>query len=368
MRIRLFLLGLGLFVLSGCVTRDETAQTPGDSANGIRLPQVVMDEPLALPEPFGGEVVLHSDKPVLYRGEADAWDSSLIIPDAVVFSQGLYHMFYTGFKIALAGREISGGTGYAISTNGYDWYRFSDAPLFTWDETIGPGLFLRASSVLIDEDGTWTLYLASRSFEVGEAPSIFRATASSPNGPWVFDDVPLLEAGSSGMWDSSGVDAPVVIKDEGRFLMYYNNVHDTPRGFSAIGVATSNDGVSWEKYNDPTTDERFEESDPVFRLPEGSLSSEFMWASSVWKSTAGLSMIYTSGSSAHNNFSYATSEDGITWVASAENPVLGDEDIPSLEVITSPKILYSDDKYYIFFRGAPNRNAAGSDIYLAVAE
>ena len=183
----------------------------------------------------------------------------------------------------------SGGIGYAISTNAIDWYRVADAPLFTWEETVGADLWLRVSSVLIDEDGIWTLYLTSAPRGISEeVPTILRATASSPNGPWEFDEIPLLEAGGSGAWDHYGVQIPTVIKLEDGYRMYYLNQRlDNRRGLSGIGMATSADGLSWTKYNDPNTDDEFEESDVIFTLGEGSMGFQEIQSFSVWQDETG---------------------------------------------------------------------------------
>lgn len=151
--------------------------------------------------------------------------------------------------------------------------------------------------------------------------------------------------------------------------MYYTNVrYDLRHGFSGIGLATSDDGLFWEKYNDPATEEKFEESDPVFHLPEDSPSSEIIAAASVWQDALGLNMIYLAGPARDNQFHYATSTDGITWMPAEENPLLTDEDIPYLESAGSPRLFQHDGKYFFYFYGSGNSGAPEGDIYLALEE
>ena len=264
----------------------------------------------------------------------------------------------------------SGGIGYAVSTNATDWYRVADAPLFTWDETIEEDLWLRVSDVLVTDDGMWTLYLASVSPDVSEeVPTIWRATAFSPNGPWEFDEIPLLEVGDTGAWDHFGVQDPTVLKVADGYLMYYLNQRlDNRRGFSGIGMATSTDGLSWTKYNDPNTDEEFQESDAIFTLGERSMGFQEIQSFRVWQDEAGFGMLYLSGSTSTNNWNYATSPDGMTWIPFDKNPILTADDIPFLSFTFAPKMLYLDGKYLFYFYGTVDRNSPGGDIYLATSE
>ncbi len=358
---------LALFV-TGCASASADALPSGEGIEELTVPQVEVPGESELPKPFQGKIIVYGEKPVLYRGNADSWDSSLVNLGAIIYQDGLYHMFYNGIKIE--GSSGNGGIGYAISTNGYDWYRVANEPLLTWDETVGAELWVRASSVFVDESGIWTLYLSSyRRTLTEESPAIYRATASAPNGPWVFDSVPLLEAGSSGTWDDVGVGNPVVLPYNGNYLMYYNNVrYDSQRGFSGIGLATSEDGLVWEKHNDPATDDKFEESDPVFRLPEDSQPSILISAASVWQDTLGLNMIYNAGPARSNKFYYATSPDGIVWTPTEENPLLSEEDISYLEYISAPRLFHHDGKFFIYFYGSSNSGVPQGDIYLAVEE
>ena len=62
--------------------------------------------------------------------------------------------------------------------------------------------------------------------------------------------------------------------------MWYNKFNDS---FEVFGYATSEDGISWEKYNDPTTTEPpFSESDPVLNPgPSGSWDELALFGPSV---------------------------------------------------------------------------------------
>ena len=357
-----------IFLLSACTAKPVETYIPSENINEIVIPQAAADVDISLPQPFSGAVSLVGDKPILYTGKDESWDSSLVFPGAVIYHGGLYHFFYNGLIINQ--RLEGGGIGYAISTNGYDWYRVADAPLFTWDETIGEDKWLHVSSVLVDEDGIWTLYLASVSLGISEeTPAIWRATASSPTGPWEFDEIPLLEAGGAGAWDHYGVLRPVVLKNDEGYLMYYLNQRlDNRRGLSGIGMATSADGLSWTKYNDPTTDGEFEESDVVFTLGEGSMGFQEIQSFHIWRDEEGFAMLYFSGGRSTNNWNYATSPDGLMWTYFEDNPILTSDEIPFLNYTASPEMLYVDGKYLFYFYGTADRNRPTGKIYMAVSE
>ncbi|MBT3323365.1 MAG: hypothetical protein HN392_13855 [Anaerolineae bacterium] len=334
----------------------------------ITIPQTDDEDASILPPPFSEEVVLLGDKPILHRGQEDSWDSSLIIPGVVVKHGSLFHLFYTGMKIT---RQLdSGGIGYAISTNGYDWHRVADAPLLTWEETVGTDLWIRVSDVYIDESGEWTLYFSSNSRAISEeASAIWRATASTPTGPWEFDDIPLLEAGSLGAWDQFGVIEPVVLEMKDSYRMYYlNQRRDNRNGLSAIGMATSTDRISWTKYNDPTTEQEFTESDFVKTLGEGTVGFQEIQAFDLWQDDTGYGMLFFYGGRSTNTMSYANSSDGIVWTDSENNPLLTADNISFLGVLSAPRMIYLDNKYHFYFYGSADQNRPSGEIYMVVEE
>ncbi|MBT3337903.1 MAG: hypothetical protein HN855_07130 [Anaerolineae bacterium] len=362
-----WLLCLSLLLLAGCAQKQEVAFVPSENLDEMVIPQIDVGVETQLPVPFDGTFSIYGDTPVLYSGLDDAWDSSLVFPGAVIYRDGLYHMFYNGltFTRGLDG----GGIGYAISTNGFDWFRVADAPLFTWDETIGEASWLRASSALIEEDGTWVLYLSSASRGVIEdLPMIWRATAPAPNGPWTFDDTPLLEPGETGAWDDYGVEDPIVLKTGSGYFMYYLNARfDNQRGITAVGLATSNDGLFWTKYNDPNTDERYSVSDPVF-LYNGEISGyDSIQTHFVWQDQSGFAMLYGVGRNTLENLNYATSADGTTWTIPAAEPVFTIDDVDFLSTLSAPKVFINKEEYFIYFYGSADNNRPIGNIYLASA-
>jgi predicted GH43/DUF377 family glycosyl hydrolase len=148
--------------------------------------------------------------------------------------------------------------------------------------------------------------------EDGSGPAIFEAT-SSDGKTWVRANGgnPVL-TGSAGAFDAHGVFAPEVVYDPMNALapykMWYAGRGDV---FGAIGYATSTDGVTWTKYNDPATPAT---TDPV--LDHGRAGSPDSFAASdpsVLFDGTGWKMWYTADDSNTKEIAYATSSDGIVW-------------------------------------------------------
>ena len=361
-----FLLSMLVLFLAGCTTTSNSPTTfvASENLDEMVIPMLEV-APSELPPRLSGKLTVYGETPIFEEGSADSWDKSLVFPGAVFFHGGLYHMFYNGLTIE---RGISGGgIGYAISADGVAWYRMADEPLFDFDETIGEDDWLQVNTALIEEDGRWVLYMTSQARGITEAlPTIYRATAPAPNGPWTFDDIPMLEPGETGEWDAYGVNTPTVVKTEKGYLMYYlNSRFDNRRGISAIGMATSADGIVWKKYNDPVTEERFSASDPVFIYEsEGEFANFYSIQDySVWQDTTGFSMLYSIGRNNGGDIQYMTSEDGLVWEPTpADEVVLALDDVAFLDYAMAYKVLYVNQEYSLYFYGGLS---GFGDIYLA---
>jgi predicted GH43/DUF377 family glycosyl hydrolase len=120
------------------------------------------------------------------------------------------------------------------------------------------------------------------------------------------DTDPVLKPSTEG-WDQYGLGWPSVVKEGGEYRMYYGA--RTRSGY-AIGLATSTDGISWTKYNDPvTSDELYAESDPVL-VADTDWEFTTVDRPRVVKSPDGWVMIYQAGTIEKRGL--AISDDGIS--------------------------------------------------------
>ena len=348
------------FILMACAApAAETSPTEGAAplATVIAIPPTETAEPQTFFKVFG-------DAPIVSKGEAGTWDDRYTDPGAVVFHDGIFHMFRNGFR----GFPAESQVGYVTSVDGYTWEKQGSDPVFLTKDVPYAQVAMFVSSALVEDDGTWVLYfytLDSVNFPFSGV--IGRATAASPNGPWIPDAEPVLMPGSAREWDSRNVAAPHVIKTADGYVMYYSGTDST--GKVQVGMAASSDGVQWAKYNDPATTEiQYQESDPVLLLGEkSSWESDQVHQARVFPDGDGWVMIYrgSNKNQASMGLGIATSRDGIHWVKSALNPVLLPTEIKGAYQFWFHNALFVNGTYFVFIEGDINQR---TQIYLATRE
>lgn len=316
----------------------------------------------------GGLFEAVSRQPVITNGEQPDWDWQYTDPGGAVFHDGSIHVFQNGF----VGWPAPVGVGYWRSDDlGETWMEVSDDPVFDGSDLDYVGIAALASSVIVEDDGTWVLYFYTwdRAKWPDGPGKIGRATAPSPEGPWTADPEPVLLPGSDGEWDELAVRSASVIKDDDGYRMWFAGTTVTE---SQIGLAFSSDGITWEKYDDPsTTDAPFAESDPVLR-PSGAGDGNVwdkrnVYIPNVVQTPDGLVMLYTSSPSVDDpqnhsrKIGFAVSEDGFEWdkaLGAAINPGV----FNGLQFFYS-ELVYVDGAYLILVEVAPGNNE--TEVYAA---
>lgn len=311
----------------------------------------------------------YEGNPVLQRSNNPEWDNQFIDPGGMVYHEGMFHMFFNGIN----GFPAPVGVGYATSPDGYHWTRQTNEPVLSANalkETNFTGSNLFVTSALVEPDGVWVLYFYTLGAGGFMGPGeIGRATAPAPAGPWTLDPDPVLKPGPSGSWDEVQVSGPSVLKTEDGYLMYYDAFGNN--NTSMIGMATSSDGVQWNKYNDPaSSDPAFAESDPVLRVSAEGWDSKRVIDPNVVKTPNGFEMIYlaTSGNRKFGpgeySFGAATSPDGIEWTKSNLNPVLSNKDHSQWSQAFLATLLYVDETHFLYFDFV-TPTTGGTNVYLA---
>jgi sucrose-6-phosphate hydrolase SacC (GH32 family) len=306
---------------------------------------------------------LYSDEPIVSHGESADWDGQYTDPGAVLYHDGLFHMFRNGFR----GWPASVQWGYLTSEDGLNWTEVSPDPVMTTDQVPYAKVAALASSALVEDDGTWVMYFYTwDSTSSTTAPgAIGRATAPTPNGPWKPDSEPVLLPGSEGAWDDLRATAPHVVHDDEGYRMYYDGVSKTPQT-SRIGMATSPDGITWTKYDDPeTTDTLFAVSDPVLWL-EADSNREFIHQPLVQRTPDGWVMVYRHfRGRGRNLLYYTTSEDGIHWELSSAPPIWENDTITRSVGFWYTALVHHQDTYYLYVEGG---RGSHTDIYVSTHE
>lgn len=270
-------------------------------------------------------------------------------PGAVLFHDGTFYMFRNDFNGWPAAVDIYLDT----SEDGLTWTAVGDEPLLRTADAPFDVTAVLASSAVVMDDGTWVLYLYTfPDATFGAGGSIMRATADAPDGVWTFETEPVLSPGAEGIWDSVRVSAPSVIETDDGYTMFYEGIGAGVRANTAIGFATSTDGITWAKYDDPaTTDAVFGESDPVFTNEDVPWEADAAHQPRVVLTPDGIVMMYRTfvGQQQEQIIGIAISDDGLNWRAASDEPPLRALDRAVLSQIWYTAFAYADGAYYGYF-------------------
>jgi hypothetical protein len=159
-------------------------------------------------------------------------------------------------------------------------------------------------------------------------------------GEWTLLRDPLvLERGRLGTWDDFSVASPIVIKDDGRYRMWYRGCRMALREHAcAIGHATSANGVVWKKSAEPV----FVPGDPALRdnLEEIAVVKAggryFLWYSAMANPFSGRRRA---------TLHLATSPDGLVW--SDEGQVF--EGKPAVTMIIQHSVFYDGQRFHLWY-------------------
>lgn len=365
MRRILFLVFI-LLLLSACavpltpvptIIPTEIPITPTSQATST--PQIT-----ATPVPF---FTVYGDEPIVSKGQPGTWDDRFTDPGAVIYQDGMFHMFRNGFR----GFPAESQVGYVTSLDGYTWTKQGDDPIIETKDVPYAKIAMYASSVLW-EVGCWALFFYTWDSSSYPSSSVIGRITQCVAGPalteWLPDPEPILKPGADGEWDEKQVLAPDVLKTDNGYIMYYSGVGAS--GTQMIGMATSTNGVTWTKYNDPaTTDKPFAESDPVFQPAEkGTWDAAWVHQPRVFQTADGRVMIYRGVSDtrgANMKLGLATSKDGIHWERYAGNPIFKPSDIKGAHQFWFTNAVLKDDVIYLFVEGDISQT---TQIYLATHE
>ncbi len=329
-----------LFVLVACAGSATPTRDEESSEESLAIEHKEADA-----QPLGGASVeanfsLVQDEPVLALGAVGEWDSGVLRFPYVLQYNDQFHMFYEARLPFDPNENLPVAIGYASSEDGIDWIKSDLNPILQGDGSGFDSASVSRPLVSVDENGIWLMYYAGE----GEANrvGIGLASASSPTGPWERADAPLIVDGPEGAWDDQMVLADQIIQSEEGYRMYYSG-REASGHPAMIGLAMSEDGLTWEKFNDPTNDDTsvlFTESDPV--LPNGrGWDSRATWTPSILEHENRWTMVYN----AFGSLGAAISDDGIIWEKYEGNPILRDSSL------FHPFLLTNDDgSYWVYFR------------------
>jgi len=276
----------------------------------------------------------YSGNPVMEIGSTNDWDGYYLWDLCVRDIDGEYCMWYEGVDSSNNNLERFG---FASSGDGITWTKYASNPLGVIGEAdssiSGPSIIFTGSE-----------YMLWYSIPDNATNNKIHYSNSSDGITWTKpQDDPVLTASQE--WENSKLGYCSVVSTDNGYLMYYDGNKDE---IPEIGLASSEDGISWTKFS----------GNPVLTLNEGEWPSAFMYTGDIIIKDDVLHMFYTGGNSLTTGIAkigHAVSLDGINWLQDPGNPILspgqGNHDAVHL---FNPTVCFEEDgTVKMWYGGAP---------------
>jgi len=172
--------------------------------------------------------------------DSSSWEKDVNRP-AVLYRDGQYHMWYTGQA------DEHSWIGYATSADGKTWNRQGAGPVISaelpWEKVA-----VMCPHVLYDEQAE--LYKMWYSGGEQYEPDAIGYATSADCIHWTkFAGNPVFANNPSSEWEQAKVTACQVFKRQNDYLMFYIGFKNID--YAQIGMARSKDGISgWERFRD----------------------------------------------------------------------------------------------------------------------
>ncbi len=190
---------------------------------------------------------IHWDLPcaVLTAIPESDWEGDEVNRPTIVRKNSIYHMWYTGQMFGRENQKSRSCIGYAISTDGINWERYGK-PVLTPDKPWERYCVMCPYVLWNEKLGKFQMWYSAG--HMHEADAI--GYAESTDGiNWIkYEKNPVFLPDPNQYWEISKVEAACVIREEDWYYLFYMGVHGDYK--SAVGLARSRDGISWERHPD----------------------------------------------------------------------------------------------------------------------
>lgn len=268
----------------------------------------------SFPHVSASQWVEYSGNPVL-SGTPNSWDADYVVSPRVLYDQNAraYRMWYSG-----GNRTGTNGIGYATSTNGIAWTKYTGAALVpgssgSWDSAV-----VQLGSVVWNGT-TFLMWYRGNNATTNDRGAIGFATSADGVSWSKYAGNPVLQTTQV---DQGYLGPPFVVKLNITlpypYDMWYTGRSATyPAGntLTRIYYAGSNDGIHWNKWS----------STVLNPSSFGAWDSGAVYSPSVYFNGTSFALAYSglNQSLAAPQIGFAASPDGVTWTKYSMNPILG---------------------------------------------
>ncbi len=213
-----------------------------------------------------------------------------------------------------------------------EWIDFNNNPILTSANT-GYDNYGVAQPVVLLVDNQYKMWYMG---DAGSAVKYVLYAESNEGVNWKRpSNQPVLYPGTMGTWDSWAVHPGAIMKDGDIYRMYYTGFANQ-YGQWGIGLATSTDGINWEKYPDPVL--------------YGTSGWEFqIGASSVIKYNGTYFLFYAGRNFPIYKIGLATSTDGINFTRYSGNPILTNTKSWEESGVAYPSVILENDQFKMIY-------------------
>lgn len=225
-----------------------------------------------------------------------------------------------------------------------NWIDYSNNPIISKSNNYYDYYGVAQPVVLLDE-GIYKMWYVGLDYAGSGRGNILYAFSNDGMNWTQYNNNPVMMPGNYYSWDSQNVQPGAVLKENGVFKMYYSGFSDVG-SYWYIGLATSIDGINWEKYPNPIL------------TPTNSWEFQ-MVSSSIIKYNNVYYLYYTGRNMPYYAVGVATSTDGINFYKYSGNPILTNTSNWEMNGVLDANVIQDDSQLKMVYM---NSNGSGFGI------
>lgn len=184
----------------------------------------------------------YASNPVLSNGAVGTWDENWIQPDCIVqLDDGTYRIYYSGHN-----GDGQMHVGMATSPDGYAWTKYGSNPILTHGAGGAWNDYAVGHFIVRKEGATWKAWFEG--WQLGGTIKIGYATSTDGITWTEYGSNPVISNGAGAAWDAGAAIPSGILKVGNTYMLYYWGGDLADQATWKIGLATSTDGTTWTKH------------------------------------------------------------------------------------------------------------------------